>query len=213
MKKARALAALISIVAASACNTVETTRRNPVETPQQTSSVIQHEWSVTDVRVIVPETLHASEADVFLPAADIVWREDPLGNRHEQVAVILDDAISRGVAHMNGGQKVYVDVQLRVFHALSDKARHTVGGHHDIEFDMIVRDAKSGANLIAPERIKTSLKAFGGFKALKAVRSGQTQKVRISTHIAELINLRFGGSGEAPMAAENHSDEPFVQNF
>lgn len=214
MIKAKILAALISIASVSACNTVETTRANPVELPPQSiGQIVQHEWVVQDVRVIVPTSLLASEADVFLPAADIVWREDPLGNRHEQVQIILDDAVTRGISHMDGKRAVFVDVQLRGWHALSDKARHTVGGKHDIEFDLIVRDATTSANLIKPERITMSFKAHGGFSALKAVRAGQTQKVRISAHIAHIINLRFGGWGETDVTVENHADAPFVQSI
>ena len=47
------------------------------------------DFSVVDVRVIVPETLKVSEANTYKPRADIVWRGDPYGNRYEQVAAIM----------------------------------------------------------------------------------------------------------------------------
>lgn len=78
-----------------------------------------------------------------LPSADIVWRADPEGDRNAQVATIIGQAITRGTAHLQGPKAVYVDVELRQFHALSDKARATVGGTHAITFDMIIRAART----------------------------------------------------------------------
>lgn len=39
-------------------------------------------WRLAGVRVSVPKTLTVSEAKKLLPNADIVWREDPPGDRH-----------------------------------------------------------------------------------------------------------------------------------
>lgn len=190
----------------SACNAVETTRGGPimVQPPRVVSSDAQNapvtsafageerNWRVADVRVIVPENLVVSEANVYLPAADIVWREDPEGDRKAQVARIIDTAVTQGVAHLQGPRAVYIDIELRQFHALSDKARATVGGTHAITFDMIVRDAATGEDLTEPERVQTELIAYGGFRALSAVRKGLSQKVRITHHVANLIRARFG---------------------
>ena len=51
------------------------------------------DWQVTEITVIVPETLSVSEANSIKPRADIVWREDPLGNRHAQVQAVVQEAM------------------------------------------------------------------------------------------------------------------------
>ena len=47
-------------------------------------------YNVTDVVVDVPAELTVSEANRFLPGSDIVWREDPMGDRKAQVKVIME---------------------------------------------------------------------------------------------------------------------------
>lgn len=51
---------------------------------------------VRQVRVLVPETLVVSEANPFCPGGDIVWREDPAGDRHAQVRTVVANALQRG---------------------------------------------------------------------------------------------------------------------
>ena len=53
-------------------------------------------WRLAEVRVSVPKSLSVSEAKSLLPNADIVWREDPLGDRHAQVGKIVQNAVLRG---------------------------------------------------------------------------------------------------------------------
>jgi len=66
-------------------------------------------WSLVDVRVETSSSLSVSEEDIYYPRADIVWREDPAGNRYEQVSKILDNGLSRGLTHLDGPQPVYFD--------------------------------------------------------------------------------------------------------
>lgn len=180
---------LALMVALGACSTVETTRNVAVETTVQSARTSS--WIVSDVRVDVPSSLTVSEAHMYIPPSDIVWREDPLGDRHLQVQEILDNAISLGVQSMDGFQPVYVDVTLHRFHALSEKARYSVGGRHTIEFSIVVRDTATGLALSEPAVIKANLHAFGGQKALDAMRRGETQKVRITRHLAGVVQAFF----------------------
>ena len=138
--------------------------------------------------------LSVSEANSFKPRADIVWREDPLGNRYEQVRVIMQNAVELGAAGFDAGRDVVVDIQLTKFHALTEKTRYTIGGTHDIHFFLTVRDAKTGERLDEPRLIEMEFRALGGAAALEAMSRGQTQKVRITDHVkarvAEELTLR-----------------------
>lgn len=145
------------------------------------------EFNVTDVRVNVPRTLEVSEANTFKPKADIVWREDPLGDRYHQVEVILQAAFERGVTTLNEGRDVVLDIQLHEFHALTQRTRYTYGGTHAIRFSLTVLDATTGAVLEPARVIQADLKAFGGGEALAAEARGETQKVRITDHLAKVV--------------------------
>lgn len=145
------------------------------------------QFNVTDVRVNVPRDLKVSEANTFKPKADIVWREDPLGDRYQQVEVILQAAFERGVSTLTEGRDVVLDIQLHEFHALTQRTRYTYGGTHAIRFSLTVLDATSGV-VVEPARvIQADLKAFGGGEALAAEARGETQKVRITDHLAKVV--------------------------
>jgi uncharacterized protein DUF6778 len=143
--------------------------------------------SVNSVVVRVPRTLEVSEANRYLPKGDIVWREDPIGDRHAQVQAIVQDAVSKGVQSLNGPATVDLDIQVTRFHALTEKARYTTGGVHSISFYLAVRDPKTGALLMPVRMVRADLDAFGGQQAINAEARGQTQKVRITDHLAEVI--------------------------
>lgn len=143
--------------------------------------------SVNSVTVRVPRSLKVSERNSYLPLGDIVWREDPIGDRHAQVQKIVQDALVRGVAPLSGPVDVDVDVQVQRFHALTEKARYTTGGVHAITFDLALRDPATGKLLVPARRVRADLDAFGGQQAINAEARGQTQKVRITDHLAEVI--------------------------
>lgn len=143
--------------------------------------------SVKKVTVSVPRSLKVSERNSYLPSGDIVWREDPIGDRHAQVQKIVQDAMVRGVSTLNGPVPVNLEIQVARFHALTEKARYTTGGVHSLTFDLQLRDPKTGMLLTPPRRIRADLDAFGGQQALRAEARGQTQKVRITDHLAEVI--------------------------
>ena len=62
-----------------------------------------------------------SEENVYAPEADIVWRGEPEGDRHAQVAQIFRDSARAGTRALRGGRRVTLDITLHGFHALSDK--------------------------------------------------------------------------------------------
>lgn len=143
---------------------------------------------VRQVRVVVPDTLVVSEANLFYPGGDIVWREDPPGDRHAQVQRIFAQAMRRGVAAMpKGTVPVILDVQVTRFHALSEKARYTVGGVHALQFYYVLRNPETGEAYGAPKFVKADFKALGGQAAIEAERQGITQKKRITEHLAQVI--------------------------
>jgi hypothetical protein len=143
--------------------------------------------TVDSVRVRVPRSLTVSERNSYLPRGDIVWREDPIGDRHAQVAKIMQDALTKGVEPLDGPIHVVLDIEVNRFHALTEKTRYTYGGVHSISFDMALIDPKTGEVLVPPRTVNADLEGFGGKQALEAEARGLTQKVRISDYLAEVI--------------------------
>lgn len=143
--------------------------------------------SVNSVIVHVPRSLKVSEANRYLPSGDIVWRGDPIGDRHLQVRQIFETAMSRGVGPLNGPINVDVDIEVLRFHGLSEKARYSVGGVHSITFNLALKNPDTGALLVPVRTIRADLDAFGGRQALAAEAAGQTQKIRITTHLSNVI--------------------------
>ncbi len=174
-----------------------TTRALPVASDLNAAATgqgftVSESYKVVGINVQVPETLTVSEANRYLPKGDIVWREDPLGNRHEQVRTIVHNALSQGVSQMDGSREVILDVIVTRFHALTEKARYTVGGVHAIQFNMQLRDAESGEVVMDSKFIKADFDALGGRAAIRAESQGITQKVRITNHLAHVIKQELG---------------------
>jgi len=175
----RRRAVLLGLVFLAACGTVSLNSQMPIS-PDTIDPLVK----VVDYEVIVPRSLTTSEAHEYYPLVDIVWRGDPPGDRYDQVGQIFANSLNWGMAAFNKGRKVKISIELLKFHAITEKARYSVGGVHTIRFMMSVRDATTGAVIVAPEKVIADLKAFGGAKAVKADRVGQTQKARITQHLA-----------------------------
>ena len=146
-------------------------------------------WRVTDVRVTVPTALTVSEAKTFLPKADIVWREDPPGDRRAQVATIIRNAALRGASGLRGPRAVTLNITMLRFHALTFEAetRLSNSGVHNIDFIAQVVDARTGAVLAGPVEIEASLPALSGASMRAARARGETQKSQISANVARTI--------------------------
>lgn len=153
------------------------------------SPEVSRGWRISTVSVTVPESLTVSEENVYAPVADIVWRGDAPGDRRTQVAAIVKQAAQRGAAGLRGRRSVRLSVEVTRFHALSDTARLRLSqsGVHDIAFVARVTDARTGEVLAGPEAIRADLVAYTGEDALAAERAGQTQKVRITNHLARVF--------------------------
>jgi len=184
-------------LALSGCATapLETASRNapsPMKPKAAAQATAPEAFHVSSVRVSVPRELRVSEANRFYPGGDIVWREDPPGDRHEQVRKIVETAMVEGVSGLDqSGTPVMLDIKVTRFHALTEKARYTVGGVHALQFEILLRDAQTGAPLGEPRFVKADFKALGGRAAVNAENAGLTQKVRITRHLANVIRQQL----------------------
>lgn len=153
------------------------------------SPEVTRTWRLQDVRVTVPRSLVVSEAKTLLPDADIVWREDPLGDRYAQVARIMDDAVTQGAQGLRGSRPVFIDVTVTRFHALTFEAeqRGQSWGVHNIKFDARVVDARTGAVLLPSTPIRAELPALSGQQMRDARQKGITQKSMITAHVAKTV--------------------------
>jgi hypothetical protein len=146
-------------------------------------------WRLADVRVDVPRDLTVSEAKSLLPRADIVWREDPLGDRFAQVGKIIDDAVTRGASGLRGSRPVVIDVTVTRFHALTFEAeqRGQNWGVHNIQFIAQVSDARTGEVLVPATDIRAELPALSGDQMRAARQKGVTQRSMITSHVAKTV--------------------------
>lgn len=167
--------------------------------PQNTVDVTQlPSMRVVGLLVEVPDSLVVSEANSYKPVADIVWRGDPFGDRRAQIKVIFENAMAQGVSQLQGNLPVVVHIEVRKFHALTERTRYSIGGTHAIDFLLSITNGRTGEEIVPAYLVSTDLRAFGGEEALAAERIGQTQKVRITTHLAALIRQELTGTPAQP---------------
>ena len=194
-------------VSLTACATFDpATRSAPLEV--EGFQTLEPSFDVTELRIAVPKSLRVSEANVYYPIADIVWRGDPIGDRHKQVLDIFAVSMPRGTARLEGVQPVAVDVEVTRFHSLTEKARYSVGGVHSIRFYLTVSDARTGLEIVPRRLVNADLAALGGRNAIAADREGKTQKVRISNHLAQVIEQELSRPLVAPGAVVVPEDAP-----
>ncbi|GGE41581.1 DUF6778 family protein [Actibacterium pelagium] len=185
MSKVSIIAAITSMAMLAGCTTGQwQTSYNDV-----VSSSDSRNWRVTEIDVRVPETLTVSEENSFAPDADIVWREEPRGDRYAQVDRIITEAAQRGSSGLRGNKPVKLVLVVDTFHALSEKARTRLSrsGVHNIGFTAQVFDARTGQALTPADQVQADLVAYVGEQANAAVAQGQTQRVRIVRHVANTI--------------------------
>lgn len=152
----------------------------------------RRDYDVVGLKVAVPRDLTVSEQNVYYPTTDIVWRGEPQGDRYAQIQRIFEEGFGRGARSLNGARDVAVDVEVRRFHSLTERARYSVGGVHSIRFVLTVRDARTGEIVEGPRLVAADLAAFGGERALQADRAGQTQRVRLVDHLARVAVAELG---------------------
>ena len=169
--------------------------------PDTGVTVLAPLYTVSDVRVSVPRSLRVSEANVFYPMADIVWRGDPVGDRHQQLATIFNDAARKATATMNGPRPAVVQIELVRFHGVTEKTRYTVGGTHDMVFNLTVLDASTGAVLDGPRTVRADVRAAGGQAAIAEEQAGRTQKVVVTEKLVETLRRELSGPVSAATLA------------
>lgn len=150
---------------------------------------LARDWRLAGVRVSVPETLTVSEAKKLLPNADIVWREDPPGDRHAQVGKIIQTAVQSGAQGLRGPRPVIIEVTVTRFHALTFEAERSANdwGVHNVDFTARVLDAGSGAVLLPATAIRAELPALSGTRMSEARSRGVTQKSMIIGHVSKTV--------------------------
>ncbi len=201
MKPMKSIILAAMVLGVSACSqNSQVSRNDPLNAPL-VGAVPAVTFNVQDVRISVPASLSVSEANIYYPSADIVWRGDVFGERHQQVQTIFQDAMDRGVKDLNGSRAVIVNIEVQRFHSLTERARYTVGGMHSIKFTMSLRDVQTGAIIGKTRLVNADLKAFGGKKAVAAEHRGLTQKVRISDHLADVIRNELIGQQSGAVIA------------
>jgi len=205
MMKQRFIPALILVAAltVSGCAGINDVSRDVgIDVLPVANSIEIRDWDVTGVEVNVPRTLTSSEANTIKPRADIVWREDPIGDRHAQVDALITAAVEPAFAAMSGSIPVIVSLDVTRFHAQTQRVRYTFGGEHEVEFVMTVRHAETGEILSGPSDIDLTFNALGGDDAVAADARGETQGIRITQRLVNWVNAEFIGPAPAPLFAD-----------
>lgn len=147
--------------------------------------------AVTGFEIVVPDTLKVSEADSLFPRADIVWRGDLPGERHEQVAAIFADAATTVVGPSSKARSgLIMTVEVTRFHGLTEKARFSfVGGNYSLRFDVTLRDAATGAIFAGPRKVKADTKGSSGIRALADDLKGRTEKAVVTERLVQVFGV------------------------
>ena len=206
MKFTRIFVALALTGALAGCMSPTPASRASIEPtglgmPGATARVAAPLYAVKGITVRVPETLKVSEANLYYPVADIVWRGDPRGNRYEQVKAIFETAIAEGAASATNGTPVLLEIEVTRFHAQTEKARYSIGGTFSMKFLLTIRDAASGAIIDGPRAIDADTPAAGGERALAEEAMGITAKVAVTARLAEVIAAELARPAPLPGAA------------
>jgi hypothetical protein len=163
------------------------------------------DWDVTAVEVEVPYSLTSSEANTIKPRADIVWREDPFGDRHAQVDALMTAALEPAFQAVSGSTPVIVAIEITRFHAQTQRVRYSnIPSEQEIEFILTVRHAETGALLSGPTAVDLTFMALGGDEAVAADAQGITQRVRINERLSAWVAEEFvGPAPDALLALAN----------
>ena len=154
---------------------------------------VSREWKLDHVSVSVPETLTVSDENDLAPNADIVWHGDMPGDRRTQVAMIVDEGLTRGARELPGQRPVTIAVRLLQFHSVTPAALSMApSAVHNIRYVVQVYDARTKKPLSEPQVIRAALEANVGTSAIVAAIEGRTQRVRIVNHLASVTRGWLG---------------------
>lgn len=180
--------ALLALAALTACGTPDgVTRRAPVDIPPVPEP--RPVLAVAKVDVEVPIGLEVSEAPVFYPFADVVWRGDPSGDRLVQVQTLFEEAAA---AQPSDGQPANVRIEVVRFHGLTQQARYAIGGIYGIQFRLTLSDPKTGAALAEPRLVRANLNKFGPWHATYNDAKGITEREMVIAHLTEVLRTELG---------------------
>lgn len=186
----RLIAALALATGLSACATTETVSRNaPLDTERLTSpeQEIIRDYNVSSIVVNVPRELRVSENNSYYPNADIVWRGDPVGDRHAQIEEIFQTAATQAAGELGGARDVIAVIDVVRFHGVTERTRFSVGGVYNMVFNLGIYDGQTGLVIETPRQLTANLPAPGGQAALQLEQAGQTEKVRVLNYLTFFI--------------------------
>jgi len=143
-------------------------------------------YNVVGVNVEVPESLTSSEENGYKPRVDILWQEDPAGDRHSQVDKLMTAALDEGVAGLTGERDVVLDVVMTRFHALTKRTRYSIGGEHEVWMYLTVRDAETGA-VVEPARLIGFDERISPEQAMANEAKGMNQRIEINELVKAMI--------------------------
>ena len=213
MLKAKIIAGFVVSMALFACSPAEMPSRGlniaspTVPDISTVRDAVQAQYNVVGYSVSVPRSLLVSEADVYLPIADIVWHGDPDGDRYEQIKAIFDAALAQSTQDMTQGRAVTVSVEIKKFHALTPKTRATVGGNFAMHFYLTVLDAETNEVLDGPRMVVADTKASGGVRALREEQRGITQKSVILAHLIDVFDDELTRAARSGSCAAGHEPQ------
>ena len=203
MNKFRTLMLALAAVSVSACAGPQTASRNAIgpatndapalsQAKQRAlaasmSKVFIPNVKIERITVDVPRSLEVSEKNSYYPRGDIIWRGDLFGDRHEQVKAIVQKSAENAAARLQGDNPVHMHIQLTRFHGLTEKARYSTGGVHNVNFYVTLLDPVTGATLRPAEHVVTNLDALRGTEAIQADTRGDTQKHRITSFLTQVF--------------------------
>ena len=188
----------VCLAALGACAGVDEGFR---DAPQGAVREEPRDYRLASFDVLAPRTLVVSEANLYYPIADIVWRGDPFGDRYEQVEAIFEEAGERLSADLDGERPVRVTVQVTRFHSVTEKARVLVGGVHSMRFFLTVYDVGSDTPIEGPRFVIADLPALGGEAALRSEQQGQTMKVRVLEQLRLVLRDELTEPSASPRPA------------
>ena len=166
---------------------------NPSAQTQPTLAALMRErgWRITDVRVNVPRSLSTSEANTMKPNVELLWQDEPYGDRYAQVRDILERPMRGLLPAFEGSRDVVLQLNVSFFHAQTPLVRRTFGGEHEIEFTFSLYDATTGALVYGPASRDLTFAAYGGRRAVEAEAMGLTQRVRIEARMHDWMISEF----------------------
>jgi len=173
-----------ALLVLAACGSFDPATRNARVGPDIVAPAPDH--TVVETTVVVPESLLVSEANILVPLADIVWRGDAPGDRHDQVRALFETALPP--AGPSDGMPVHAVIEVTRFHGLTERARYLTGGRYAISFVLTLTDPATGTVIAPPRLVRADLRAFGSPAGLAA----DSEKALILRHLTGVLAAELG---------------------